>query len=113
MKELQSLGLDVRVLSADLKEIELKEDMDDDDTEAAPLDVNMEGWEDAPQSKKTYTMHPVSSTMPGDDDYTSMGDDEENEGFDEDEIGLDDLDFSDVGFSETDPDDLGGIDLDE
>ena len=113
LKELQSLGLDVRVLSADLKEIELREDMDDDmDLEEKPLDVNIEGWEDTPQARKTYTMHPASSAMPGDDDYTSIGDDEENAGFDDDEIGLEDLDFSDAGFSEEDPDDIE-IDLDE
>ena len=46
LKELQSLGLDIRVLTEDLQEVEIKEDVDDDNM---PLDVNMEGREDDPQ----------------------------------------------------------------
>ena len=53
IKELQSLALDVRVLTEDNKEIELKE-FDDDDDEDEDLDVNMEGKEDAPPSVPAY-----------------------------------------------------------
>jgi len=44
VKELQSLCLDVKILSDEAGEIEIKED-DDDDDEGVPLDVNMEGLE--------------------------------------------------------------------
>jgi DNA-directed RNA polymerase subunit beta len=43
IKELQSLCLDVKILSEDAKEIEIKET--DDDEEVEGLDVNMEGFE--------------------------------------------------------------------
>ena len=45
IKELQSLALDVKVLSDEVGEIEIKEDDDDDDEESS-LDVNIEGLED-------------------------------------------------------------------
>ncbi len=44
IKELQSLALDVKILSDEAGEVQIKED-DDDDDEGVPLDVNMEGLE--------------------------------------------------------------------
>ncbi|HHW01946.1 MAG TPA: DNA-directed RNA polymerase subunit beta [Thermoanaerobacterales bacterium] len=55
IKELQSLCLDVKILSEDAKEIEIKET--DDDDEEQPLDVNMEGMEDEVQPDKDYEEH--------------------------------------------------------
>ncbi|MDD3614002.1 MAG: DNA-directed RNA polymerase subunit beta, partial [Clostridia bacterium] len=43
IKELQSLSLDVKVLSGDNKEIEIKEELEDDFED---LDINIEGRED-------------------------------------------------------------------
>jgi DNA-directed RNA polymerase subunit beta len=52
IKELQSLCLDVKILSEDAKEIEIKET--DDDEEEQPLDVNMEGMEDEGRPDRDY-----------------------------------------------------------
>ncbi len=46
IKELQSLGLDIKVLSEDKEEIKIGELIEDD--EPAPMDVNISGMEDAP-----------------------------------------------------------------
>ena len=46
IKELQSLGLDIKVLSDTNEEIQIGEMIDDDDT--TPIDVNMSGLEDVP-----------------------------------------------------------------
>ncbi|MCL5677497.1 MAG: DNA-directed RNA polymerase subunit beta, partial [Firmicutes bacterium] len=58
IKELQSLGLDVKIMSQDLQEIEIRE-MDDDIAETArDLDLNIEGEEErlppSPPSSGTY-----------------------------------------------------------
>ncbi|MCR4430487.1 MAG: DNA-directed RNA polymerase subunit beta [Tepidanaerobacteraceae bacterium] len=53
IKELQSLCLDVKILSEDAKEIEIKE-TDDDEEEEQPLDVNMEGMEDEVRPERDY-----------------------------------------------------------
>jgi len=47
IKELQSLALDIKVLSDTREEIMIGED---DDDEAVPMDVNLSGLEDAPIS---------------------------------------------------------------
>ena len=46
IKELQSLGLDIKVLSDTKEEIKIGEMIDDEDV--APMDVNMAGLEDTP-----------------------------------------------------------------
>ena len=46
IKELQSLGLDIKVLSDTNEEIQIGEMIDDDD--GTPIDVNMSGLEDVP-----------------------------------------------------------------
>jgi DNA-directed RNA polymerase subunit beta len=45
IKELQSLGMDVKILSGDEKEIEMKELDDEDDTAGDKLSLNLEGAE--------------------------------------------------------------------
>ncbi len=101
LKELQSLGLDIRVLTEDLQEVEIKEDVDDDNM---PLDVNMEGREDDPQQFGGQPKNNDSS-MPDDVnlDLDSNFDD----------IGLDDLDFGDAGFMVGDVEELDNLNLDE
>ena len=84
IKELQSLCLDVKVLSEDNKEITLKESIDDDDTD---LDVNIEGRED-------FGMPENPQVAPEPD-----GTDEEEEDFD---IDIDD--FDDIHEGSTEPD---------
>ncbi len=99
LKELQSLALDIRVLTEDAREVEIREDLDDD---GEPIQVNMEGLEDGQE--------PAA----GDDD-SQTADDYDRE---LDDIGLDDLDFDedadfdeepnfeDAGFSVTNDDEL-------
>lgn len=45
IKELQSLGMDVKILSGDEEEIEMKESDDDDDAATDKLNLNLEGTE--------------------------------------------------------------------
>ncbi|TCZ67534.1 DNA-directed RNA polymerase subunit beta [Paenibacillus albiflavus] len=45
IKELQSLGMDVKILSGDEKEIEMKESDDEDDAASDKLNLNLEGAE--------------------------------------------------------------------
>ncbi|HBM79904.1 MAG TPA: hypothetical protein DD426_03550, partial [Clostridiaceae bacterium] len=67
IKELQSLCLDVKVLSDDKKEIAIKESIDDDTDD---LDVNIEGREDY---------------VPSEDNTTGGGEPESEDNEDEDE----------------------------
>ena len=90
LKELQSLGLDMRVLTEDRREVIIAEDLDDD---GEPINVNMEGLEDGVLPPTEYDSAP-------DDSYTV--DDEED-----DELDLDDdvpYTLEDAGFSIADPD---------
>ena len=72
IKELQSLGLDIKVLSDTHEEIKIGEMIDDEDT--PPIDVNIAGLEDAP---------PVAPGRVGGDfsefDFEEEGDEEDNE----------------------------------
>ncbi len=85
IKELQSLALDVRVLSEASEEIEIRESIED---EAAPLEVNIEGSEDL------GPVETIDALVPG-FDFAEF-DDEDIEGDDDlDEepiIGFDDVD---------------------
>ena len=80
IKELQSLGLDIKVLAENKEEIKIGELTDDDDT--PPIDVNMAGTEDAP------TLLPSTS-----DEFHEFDDfdfnDEEDEDEDDDDAPLD------------------------
>ena len=90
LKELQSLGLDMRVLTEDRREVIIAEDLDDD---GEPINVNMEGLEDGVLPAGDYESD-------NDDSYTV--DDEED-----DELVLDDdvpYTLEDAGFSIADPD---------
>ena len=92
LKELQSLGLDMRVLTEDRREVIIAEDLDDD---GEPINVNMEGLEDGVMPSGDY-----DNTT--DDSYTV--EDEED-----DELDLDDdvpYTLEDAGFSISDPDSM-------
>ena len=78
IKELQSLGLDIKVLSDTNEEIQIGEMIDDDD--GTPIDVNMSGLEDVPD------MAPM----------------ENDDRFSEFDFNDDDDDDSDADFSEFD-----------
>ncbi|WP_422449002.1 DNA-directed RNA polymerase subunit beta [Thermoanaerobacterium sp. DL9XJH110] len=83
IKELQSLCLDVKILSEDAKEIEIKE-YDEEDEEERPLDVNMEGLEDEGQPGGVYEEEQEEEEQPEEeevneedliyDDYTGEDD---------------------------------------
>lgn len=79
IKELQSLCLDVKVLSSDNKEVTLKESIDDDDDD---LDVNIEGREDSdvPEAAKPAP------------EPEKPSDNSDNENEDDFDINTDDLD---------------------
>ena len=79
IKELQSLSLDVRVLSGQT-EVEIKEE-DDDDIEDHDLEVNIEGTEDE-TSEKTIIEEE-------EDDDNQYSDQEEDDDFDIDDILID------------------------
>ena len=75
IKELQSLGLDIKVLAENKEEIKIGELIDDDDT--TPIDVNMAGTEDAP------TMLPASGDEFNEfDDFDFSDEDEDEDGSD-------------------------------
>jgi len=59
LKELQSLGLDVRVLLDDMTEVEIKEFVDDVDD----LNVNIEGMEPDDNKDETYYKPPEDEEM--------------------------------------------------
>ncbi|MEL7610817.1 MAG: DNA-directed RNA polymerase subunit beta [Bacillota bacterium] len=86
IKELQSLGLNIKVLSDTKDEIQIGEMIDED--EIMPINVNIAGTEDAP------SMLPADSEEFMEfDDFDDLDDDEDDE--DEDELD-DDLLFSDI-----------------
>ena len=95
IKELQSLGLDIKVLSDTKEEIKIGEMVDDDD--GAPLDVNIAGTEDDP------------GMMPGGAEFTEFddfdfGDEDDDDLGDDDEKDDLDADFG-AGFSVLDAED--------
>lgn len=92
------MGLDIRVLTEDLQELEITEDIEED---SEPLAVNMEGREDDPAA------HHFASSE-GDGEPQTLEFDE-----DFDDIGLEDLDFDDAGFTVADSEELDGLGLDE
>ena len=92
LKELQSLGLDMRVLTKDAQEVEIKEDLDDD---GEVIQVNMQGVEDI-ETKAAYF----------DDDEDV--DDSYDDGNDDDDVDFPGYDVveENSGYSITDADDL-------
>ncbi|HBM75778.1 MAG TPA: DNA-directed RNA polymerase subunit beta, partial [Clostridiaceae bacterium] len=65
IKELQSLCLDVKVLSDNKQEIPIKESVDDDSED---LDVNIEGREDSVPSGEPTTGEPENEEQPEEDE---------------------------------------------
>jgi len=101
VKELQSLGLDVKVYSKDNEEVALKEYVEDEIDEELP--VNIEGTEDL-QFVRHYDepMDDVIIEDAEDDDF----EDEESDEIDDD---VEEFDFDD---NVVEDDELGGEDLD-
>lgn len=94
IKELQSMALDVKVLTEDNKEIELKEFEDEDEETNEELDINLEGHEDIPTGVPAYL-----------DDYAQNEEEsEESEHLESDDIDLDEESFDD---------DFAGYDIDD
>ena len=75
LKELQSLGLDMRVLTKDRKEVTIQEDLDDD---GEPIQVNMEGQEDV---ETGVYYEPDSEPDDYTDDYSDDDDDDDDDVF--------------------------------
>ncbi|MDD3920660.1 MAG: hypothetical protein PHO41_05795, partial [Eubacteriales bacterium] len=73
IKELQSLALDIKVLSDTHEVIEIGESVDED--EPSVLDVNIAGTEDAPVAPP-----PAADFSEFDDDFSDFDSDEEEEG---------------------------------
>jgi DNA-directed RNA polymerase subunit beta len=85
IKEMQSLGLDVRVLAKDMQEIELKESLDDDDeTDVAVAELG--------------DMRGVGDELFPQDDF-----DAGNDAFDDDDEDAQELDFDSIGFTTEEP----------
>jgi len=100
IKELQSLALDVRILSEDAGEIQLKED-DDEEEEEAPMDINLEGLESEEKLVGATTgIMSIRSGSTTDDKYDDYTDDE-----DEDEEDEDMDDFISLNIEDEDDDD--------
>ncbi len=95
LKELQSLGLDMHVLTKDAQEVEIKEDVDDD---GQPIQVNMQGREDVETGAVYYDDDENSDKDKSDDSY-----DDDSEPDDDDDL---DSNFSESGFSVQDTDSL-------
>ena len=95
LKELQSLGLDMRVLTKDHQEVEIKEDLDDD---GEPIQVNMQGREDI-ETNAVY--------------YNDTDQSDEDEDMDEDSDEDFEADMAESGFSIADADMLDGSDDDD
>ncbi|HHW58228.1 MAG TPA: DNA-directed RNA polymerase subunit beta [Clostridia bacterium] len=88
VKELQSLALDVKVITEDNQEIPLKEFEDDDDSDIpdATLNINIEGREDAPPEEVYEEGYEEIEELPEDIDFEPDSfDDLEDEGFMTDE----------------------------
>jgi len=97
LKELQSLGLDMRVLTKDHQEVVIQEDVDDD---GEPIQVNMQGKEDV-ETGVYYSKDEDKNDSMLHDDYTGDGDDEF-----EDDDREPDFGFEDSGFSVSDAEEL-------
>ncbi|QSZ27166.1 DNA-directed RNA polymerase subunit beta [Aceticella autotrophica] len=83
VKELQSLCLDVKVLTEDKQEVELKEFEDDDDiTDDESVNINIEGREDTPEIKY------------GEEFIEGYDEDTEKENFDDINFEVDDSDIN-------------------
>ncbi len=114
IKELQSLSLDVKVLSEENEEIELKESVEDG---IGLLEVNIEGSEDTtPQQIIQEPLGDLSGMSLADfsdlDDLSNISDEEETEDDDDDEIKIDLSKLSKKKEVEIEDDDLDDIKID-
>ncbi len=82
LKELQSLGLDIRVLTEDAQEVEIQEDIDD---EVQELNVNLEGLEDVDHAPGY-----AGGDAPADDFDSDL-----------DDLALEELDFENPNFEDS------------
>ena len=99
IKELQSLALDVKVLSEENEEIALKE-LDDDEDEMEELSVNIEGREDEPED--------ISYDGKLDEDDEEFEDElnlDDLQPLDDEELEIDDSLFEDEDFEDEDEED--------
>ncbi|QNO14799.1 DNA-directed RNA polymerase subunit beta [Alkalicella caledoniensis] len=83
IKELQSLGMDVKILTENQEELEIRES--DEDDEPRELEVNLEGTEEEPVKKPVATI-----PKPIDDDILDGGEDSGIESDDDQDQDLDD-----------------------
>ena len=97
------MALDVKILSEDTGEIQIKEN-DEEDEEGTPLDVNMEGLEDGEKSGGSYSdADEDSESEPDDetdedvlyDDYDDDKDEDTDADLEEDFVYIDKDDASD------------------
>ena len=106
IKELQSLGLDIKVLAENKEEIKISEVYEDDE-DTAPLDVRIDGMEDDTREREAdfgmFDEDEDEEDEDFDDDFDDFGDDfgdEEESDEDEDE----DDEFDDFDGEPTDED---------
>ncbi|MBR0425258.1 MAG: DNA-directed RNA polymerase subunit beta [Clostridia bacterium] len=96
VKELQSLGLDIRVLNEAHEEIELAED-DDEETRFTD-NIKIDGLEDTPSNPYPEEEEPYDEDDDSFDEFDDFGDSDSDEMPDAGELLEDDLDFEDDDF---------------
>ncbi len=115
IKELQSLGLDVRVLSEEAEEIEIREEEEDISEMARELGIDIQGREDDEEERKSerHRLAPVAAgairvpqLVVDDDDEINPDDDDLDTDLDEDEDA--DEGAGDEDADTEDEDDAGG-----
>ncbi len=96
LKELQALGLDIRILREDATEVEIRESID----EYEDLNVNIEGAEEdqALTGKKHKAYAPQGGKL------VALGDDDDDDG--EDDLFDEDMDSDEMDYHDSDIDDL-------
>ncbi len=99
IKELQSLGLDIKVLAENKEEIKISEVYDDDE-DTAPLEVRIDGREDDRKEENFGMFDDAEDELEGDDDFEDDFGDEFDDDFGDEEE--EDDEFDDFG----DEDDL-------
>ncbi|MBO6062185.1 MAG: DNA-directed RNA polymerase subunit beta, partial [Clostridia bacterium] len=93
IKELQSLGLDIKVLAENKEEIKISEVYDDDE-DTAPLDVRIDGREDDTRERDDFNLFEDDEGEDEGDEGEDFEDDFEDFG-DEDEFGSEEEDEED------------------
>ena len=95
IKELQSLGLDIKVLAENKEEINISEVYEDDE-EPAPLDVRIDGREDDASKEEGFGLFDEGEDEDEDDDFGDDFDDDFDDDFgDEEEDEEDDFEDED------------------